>query len=165
MGHEGVSHVPCGQTYCGPNGGSEPETQAVQQELDHLAPVLLAMVTIHSYGNMWMFPWGNTIDYAGVTCERATDHADMMSVSVLTANAIESTYGTRWDRGTSCEVIYETTGGTDDYAKGVSGIKYAFCPELRGNNFILPASNITPSFNEFWRGIIAMVDAIAAIEG
>jgi carboxypeptidase A2 len=159
-GTEGVSHSPCSDTYCGPSGGSEPETRAVQSELVRLGSSLLASVTVHSYGNMWMFPWGNTVGHAGRVCERASDHAELMRVSDLTANAIQATYNTRWSRGNSCEVIYTTTGGTDDYAKGVANIKYAFCPELRGNSFIIAASNIEPSFQEFFNGIVAMTNAI-----
>jgi len=159
-GTDGVSHVPCSDIYCGPNGGSEPETIAVSDELRRLGPNLLATVTVHSYGNMWMFPWGNTVNFAGQTCDIAADHNDMMIVANAAANAVEATYNTRWERGNSCVVIYETTGGTDDYAKGAAGVKYAFCPELRGNNFVIAASNITPSFNEFWAGIVAMARTI-----
>jgi len=159
-GTEGVSHLPCAETYCGPSGGSEPETKAVQAELVRLGPNVLASVTVHAYGNMWMFPWGNTVNHAGQTCERASDHAELMRVSDLTANAIQNTYNTQWARGNSCEVIYTTTGGTDDYAKGVAGIKYAFCPELRGNSFIINANQILPSFNEVYNGIVAMCNAI-----
>jgi len=120
------------------------------------------VVTVHSYGNMWMFPWGNTVNHAGRVCDRVTDHTELMRVSDLTANAIQSTYNTRWSRGNSCEVIYTTTGGTDDWAKGVAGIKYAFCPELRGNNFTINKDQIQLSFNEFYNGIVAMVNAINA---
>jgi len=161
-GFEGVSHLPCGETYCGPNGGSEPETQVVQNELLRLAPSLVAIVTVHSYGNMWMFPWGNTINHAGAVCERATDHAELLRVSDITAAAISGTYNTNWASGTSCEVIYTTTGGSDDWAKGVAGIKYAYCPELRGNSFIINNNQIPLSFNEFYNGIVAMVNAINA---
>jgi len=160
-GTDGVSHQPCSDIYCGPSGGSEPETQNVQNELVRLGPSLLASVTVHSYGNMWMFPWGNTVNHAGTTCQLADDHNDMMVVSDRTANAIQATYGTNWARGNSCVVIYETSGGTDDYAKGVAGVKYAFCPELRGNSFIIPAAQIQNSYLEFFNGIVAMVDAIA----
>jgi len=159
-GTEGVSHNPCGETFCGTFGGSEPETQIVQNQLLRYGPSLLAMVTVHSYGNMWMFPWGNTVNHAGAVCDRSSDHFELMRVADLTADAIQSTYGTSWARGNSCEVIYTTTGGTDDYAKGVAAIKYSFCPELRGNGFIIDKSHIPLSFNEFWNGIIAMVKAI-----
>lgn len=70
--------MPCGETYCGPRGGSELETQAVQTELVRLGPTLAALVTIHAYGNMWMFPWGNTVDFAGAVCERADDYDDVV---------------------------------------------------------------------------------------
>jgi carboxypeptidase A2 len=159
-GNDGVSHVPCADTYCGESGGSEPETQAVQAELVRLGPSLAATVTIHSYGNMWMFPWGNTVNYEGSVCDLADDHDDMMAVADVTANAIEQTYSTSWARGNSCVVIYSTTGGTDDYAKGVAGVKYAFCPELRGSSFVISSEQIPLSFNEVWNGIIAMCDAI-----
>jgi len=159
-GTEGISTNPCAETFCGPTGGSEPETQGVQAELVRRGPTVLASVTVHSYGNMWMFPWGNTVNHAGQTCERASDHAELMRVSDATANAIENTYNTKWARGNSCEVIYTTTGGTDDYAKGVAGIKYAFCPELRGSNFVINANQIDPSYREFWNGIVAMCDSI-----
>lgn len=76
---EGVSILPCAETYCGPSGGSEPETQATQNEFLRLAPTLAAMITIHSYGNMWMFPWGNTINYEGNVCERSDDYDELVS--------------------------------------------------------------------------------------
>jgi len=80
---DGVSNLPCSDIYCGPTGGSEPETQAVQNELIRIGASVLAMVTIHSYGNMWMFPWGNTVDFAGQVCERADDHDEMVANSFV----------------------------------------------------------------------------------
>jgi carboxypeptidase A2 len=161
-GNDGVSFLPCDETYCGPSGGSEPETQAVSAELVRVGSTLGATVTLHAYGNMWMFPWGNTVNYDGRQCDLADDHADLMLVADATADAIQATYGTRWDRGNSCVVIYATTGGTDDYAKGAAGVKYAFCPELRGNSFIIDPSQIVNSFTEIWNGLVVMVDTIAA---
>jgi len=161
-GTDGVSFLPCSDLFCGTSGGSEPETQNVQNELNRLGSTLVSTITVHAYGNMWMFPWGNTVNFAGTTCQRADDHAELMRVSDATANAIQATYNTRWDRGNSCEVIYATSGGTDDYAKGAAGVKYAFCPELRGNNFVIAASQIPLSFNEFWNGIVALSNSIGA---
>ena len=73
---EGVSTNPCSDLYCGSSPASEPETQAVQAELTKIKDNLLALVTVHAYGNMYMHPWGNTID--GWFCERAADHDDMV---------------------------------------------------------------------------------------
>jgi len=75
---EGVNSSPCSDIYPGAIGGSEPETQAVSNELIRLGPSLLALVTLHSYGNLWMFSWGNTIDHEGVTCERTDDWEELV---------------------------------------------------------------------------------------
>lgn len=58
-----------------------------------------------------------------------------------------------------------TTGGTDDYTKGVLGVKYTFCPEVRGNSFIVPPSEIDLSFNEVWNGIVETDAAITDAHG
>jgi carboxypeptidase A2 len=91
-GHDGVSFNPCDETYCGATGGSEPETQAVSAELVRVGPTLGAMVTLHSYGNMWLFPWGNTVNYDGRNCDFAADNADLMTVTNAAVAAIQSTY-------------------------------------------------------------------------
>jgi len=159
-GTDGVSSSPCSDIFCGSSAGSEPETRALSAEINRLAPSLLGLLTLHSYGNMWMFPWGTTVNNAGQTCERVNDHNDLMIVSNAAANAVQGTYGTSWSRGNSCEVIYATSGSTQDYGKGAAGIKYSFTAELRGTNFVIDASNIDPAFREIWNGIISMADSI-----
>ena len=77
---DGVSHSPCAETFCGPSAGSELETQAVSAELNRVGSTLKASVTVHSYGNMWMHPWGNTVNYAGVRCDFAADDAEMVGI-------------------------------------------------------------------------------------
>ena len=37
-----------------------------------------SVIDFHAYGNMWMHPYGNTVDSAGDVCERADDHDDMV---------------------------------------------------------------------------------------
>jgi len=56
-------------------------------------------------------------------------------------------------------------GGSDDYAKAHTGIKYVYVVELRGNDFVIDKRQIQPAFEEMWNGIVAMCDAIAAKEG
>jgi len=166
-GTDGVSHNECQDTYCGPNGNSEPETLAVVNEYARWATTTRALVTMHSYGYMWMWPWGNyEVDQPGQVCDLSDDHQDLLAVGEPTADAVEATYGTTdWLRGNSCEVIYAATGATDDYTKGALNVKYAFTTELRGNGFIIAESEIDPSFREIWNGIVAMDNAITATEG
>jgi carboxypeptidase A2 len=161
-GEEGAAHQECGETYCGPSAASELETQAISNYLLSVAATTPAMLTLHSYGNMFMFPWGTTVNNAGDVCERTEDHDELMRVADAAANAIENTYNTVWGRGNSCEVIYATSGGTNDYAKGGAGIKYAFVAELRGEDFVIAPSQIALSYKEVLNGIVAMVDSIGA---
>jgi carboxypeptidase A2 len=153
-GMEGVSKNPCSDIFCGSSGGSELETQAVQIEAARIGNTIDGWITFHSYGYMWMHPWGNTVNNAGFVCERASDHDDMFALADKTADAIEAVHNTRWARGTSCEVIYETTGATDDYVKAKQGIKYSVNPELRGNSFVVDASQIKLSYEEVWAGLV-----------
>lgn len=38
-----------------------------------------ALFTLHAYGYMWMWPWGNyEIGQPGQTCDLADDHAEMV---------------------------------------------------------------------------------------
>lgn len=56
-------------------------------------------------------------------------------------------------------VLISFSGGSDDWAKGVAGIKYAYTVELpdTGNyGFVLPASRIEPTGQETWEGVKAM---------
>ena len=55
-----------------------------------------------------------------------------------------------------------TSGGTIDYTHN-AGISYSYVPELRGNGFVVPPSEIPLSFEEVWNGMVAMVDEIDAI--
>jgi len=54
------------------------------------------------------------------------------------------------------------SGITMDYSKGVSGVKYTFTPELRGNSFIVNVSQIQPSYVEVLNGVLAAIRAIEA---
>lgn len=56
-------------------------------------------------------------------------------------------------------VGYLITGGSDDWAKGIAKIKYAYTIELRDNGrygFILPASHIKPTGKEAYAAIKAI---------
>lgn len=54
-------------------------------------------------------------------------------------------------------------GGSDDYAKGGAGIKYAYTLELRDTGrygFVLPESLIGDTAQEFFSGFIAFYNHI-----
>lgn len=56
----GGSRDPCSDIYSGTGGASEPETQAIVNFLQKEGNFIDAYLTIHSYGQMWLYPWGYT---------------------------------------------------------------------------------------------------------
>ena len=59
-------------------------------------------------------------------------------------------------------LLDETTGSTDDYVKGDEDVQvdYTICAELRGPGFIVDKSEIGPSFDEIWAGLVVMAEEV-----
>ena len=70
----GVSNNPCSDTYCGPNAYSEVEAANVASYIENADTVWRVFYTVHSYGQLWMAPWGYTTDqpenYDALVCSR-----------------------------------------------------------------------------------------------
>jgi len=157
-GNAGAATAFCSETYRGSVAASEIETQHVQAALRARASSLLTSVHFHTYGQLWLMPWGSVLGNG--QCNYATDDAEMLVIANAAANAVQATYGTTWARGNSCATIYPASGITMDYSKGVGGVKYTFTPELRGGSFIVAAAQIQPSYVEVWNGVLALIRAI-----
>lgn len=57
---EGASSIPCMDTFAGPHAFSEPETIIVRDLMHSLVGRGIMYLTIHSYGNYLLYPWGWT---------------------------------------------------------------------------------------------------------
>jgi len=159
-GNAGSSTLPCSDTYRGSSAGSELETQTLQNAAVRFGSTLVTSIHFHTYGPYWLIPWGS---YAanGRDCNFADDNAEMLAVANAVADAIQNTYGTStWRRGNSCATIYPASGITMDYFKEFGGVKYTSTPELRGNSFVVPNTQIPLSFNEVWNGLIVLFDTL-----
>ena len=55
---EGSSSDPCSQIYRGSRPFSEPETEAVREFVLSLTPNILVYLSVHSYGQHVLIPWG-----------------------------------------------------------------------------------------------------------
>ncbi|XP_069113551.1 carboxypeptidase B-like [Argopecten irradians] len=148
----GGSYDQCQETYAGPHALSEPETQAMAHAIDSVASHALVYLNIHSYGQYMIYPWG-------YTAQLPPDAADLDHLGRVAANAIYHTHGHRYTVGEDTVVLYAAAGGADDYAKGHSGIKYAYTVEMGDTGrygFLLPESYIQSSGEEIWAGVKAM---------
>ncbi|MBB5207810.1 M14 family zinc carboxypeptidase [Chiayiivirga flava] len=123
----GSSGVPCQDTYRGPSGGSEPETEAIaayatQLFGDHRGPLLTdpapddtpgIFMDIHSYSQLVLWPWGFTEDPAPNGTALAVLGRRLAAFNGYTAQAAIG--------------LYATDGTTDDYTYGELGVaSYAF---------------------------------------
>jgi len=127
----GSSGYSCSETYRGPSAGSESETQAVEDyvrsifpdqrdsSLDAAAPLTTTgvFITLHSYGNLVLWPWGNTSD----------PPPNASGLSALGQKmATYNGYTPKQAVG-----LYPTDGTTDDWAYGELGVA-AYTFEIGG---------------------------------
>ncbi|XP_023302831.2 carboxypeptidase B-like [Lucilia cuprina] len=153
---EGASSNPCSDTYAGPYGFSEPETIIVRDLIHSLKHRGGMYLTVHSYGNYLLYPWGYTADLPETW-------PDLDEVAKTGYDAIFNATGTKYTYGSSTNVLYVAAGASDDYAFQ-AGFKIAMTMELPGGGsmgFNPPASSIDRMVKETWVGIRAMAKKVA----
>ena len=74
------------------------------------------------------------------------------------ASAIRGVNGLSFTYGPTCQTIYQTSGGSLDWAYATAGAELSWSYELRpasggSSGFTVPASNILPSGREHWAGV------------
>lgn len=154
----GASNNPCSDTYAGPTPDSENEAKAVESVINSKRGTWDAFFTIHTYGQFWFTPWG-------FTSALPSDYAELKAKSDIGVAALTAVYGTRYTVGSSTVLLYAAAGGSDDWAKGVAGIKYAHCLELRPAStgvdssfgFQLPVDRVPRVGEETYRGFLAFL--------
>lgn len=151
-GGQGSGKFPCQEIYAGSGPLSEPETKAVADFLMENASKFRGFVTFHSYGQYILYPWG-------YSKRVPADVDDLDRVGRIAAASMKQSGGTSYTVGNSAALLYAASGGSDDWAKGIAKIKYAYTIELRDNGrygFILPASHIKPTGKEAYAAIKAI---------
>ncbi|EDW17767.1 carboxypeptidase B [Drosophila mojavensis] len=152
---EGASSNPCSDTFAGPQPFSEPETQVVRDILHTYADRGIMYLTIHSYGNYLLYPWG-------WTSELPETWQDLDDVARAGGDAIKEATGTDYEVGSSTNVLYIAAGASDDYAF-YAGFNISITMELSGGGitgFDPPASKIDEFVTETWIGIRAMAEKV-----
>ncbi|KAK7500194.1 hypothetical protein BaRGS_00008417, partial [Batillaria attramentaria] len=155
--HGGNSN-PCTDNYSGPSGFSEPETRNLKALLDRERGRTAAYLSLHSYGQFFLYPWGYDAS------ARIDDESDLAEVARQFSDAMWRR--NRWyEVGSSAKVLYAAAGASDDYARGGAGVKYAFTVELSPTDssphgFLLPAHHISSVVADHWPAFKAMARAI-----
>ncbi|OWF55235.1 carboxypeptidase B-like [Mizuhopecten yessoensis] len=147
----------CSDIYTGTKAFSEQESDGLQRYiLDNQDQNFVSYLTVHSYGQMWLHPWG----YTSVLPD---DVEDLTIAGNIAKTALGSVNGTVYEVGSSTQVLYSAAGGSDDWAKGGANIKFSYTLELRDTGrygFVLPVSYIERTVIETWAGVRAMADHI-----
>ncbi|XP_074657393.1 carboxypeptidase B-like [Tubulanus polymorphus] len=149
---QGASSSECSQIYAGPSAMSEPETKAVAKFILSRKNQIKMYLSFHAYGQYFLTPWG----YGRVYPD---DFSDLRRVAQNAVNAIRDANGPVYSMGTSAILLYPAAGGSDDWAKGVAGIKYSYTIELPDNGrygFALPPRYIEPVGRETWPAFVSL---------
>nr|CAD7425757.1 unnamed protein product [Timema monikensis] len=147
----------CREDFSGPRAFSEPETRAMSEFILSRQLEIKVYLTVHSYSQMWLVPWGYKE-------EKPRDYYDMYTLAEKGVEALEAIRGTDYLLGTAAELLYTAPGGSDDWAKGVAGIKYSYSIELPDTGdygFVLPANQIEPVGQETWAAVKAIATHFA----
>jgi hypothetical protein len=158
----GVSSNVCSQTYPGRSADSEPETKAIEGLFRQLfadqrgpgdgsaAPVTTrgAMITMHSYAGMNLFPWGWTNTHTGNDAKLRAIAAHMSQLN-----------GYRY--GQPGEILYNASGTSDDWSYGELGIA-SFTIEVASCGSFTPAHSCTATDYSKNLPVLMYVAGIAA---
>lgn len=150
-GEKGASRYECVNTFAGPMPFSEPETQAVRDQLLSKNDTVKLYLSLHSYGRMLLYPWGYKKDLP-----RKWKSID--AVARAGASAMKRSHSVDYKVGGAARVLYEAAGASDDYALAVARIPIAITMELPGDErgFHPAESKIKPFLEEAFTGIRAM---------
>jgi len=151
-GEPGASAEPCSDTYRGPSVFSEPENVAIQNFILNTNVRWTFFLTVHSYGQYCLLPYGDGT--------RPDDYSELLAKGNVFAAALRAVSGTVYSVGNSRDLLYTTSGTSQDWAKGTANFKYSYTLELRDTGaygFLLPPSQIRATAIETWAGIKAML--------
>ncbi|KAK4016629.1 hypothetical protein OUZ56_031587 [Daphnia magna] len=154
----GSSDSPCNEMYHGPEAFSEAESRVVRDAIWAEANRTKSYMTVHSYGQYWLTPWG-------YTAELPDDYDQMYALAAEAVAALTAVYGTQYEIGSGTVLLYPNSGPSDDWAKGVAGIPYSYTIELRDKGpvygFLLPPDQIIPSGIETWEAFKVIAENVA----
>lgn len=147
----GASTNPCSEVYQGTQAFSEPETQALRDNMLSVSSGgnLRLMLALHSYGQVLLYPWG-------WTNKPAPNTRKMKRAGRLFARAAKKLYNTKYTVANAASGFYYASGATDDWAKAALKTPFVYTLELRDKGsygFTLPTKMIPLTSREVWRGV------------
>nr|XP_046919881.1 zinc carboxypeptidase-like [Dermatophagoides farinae] len=153
---KGSSLDPCQDTYCGRGPFSEIEVRQMANFVHRYEGKIFAYFAIHSYSQLWMFPYG-------YTARRVDNYNQLRIASLAAVQSIRSLFGTQFKFGSIAEIIYSASGSSIDYVYDSLNVKNTFALELRDKGrygFQLPNWQIIPTCVETLAGMRTAIDVL-----
>ena len=151
----GASHNCQDLTFCGTGPESEPETKAVSSFIESRKENIACFLTMHSYGQLILLPYGYTEN-------KSSNHEELLQVGQKAANALKAKHGTNYRVGSSADILYATSGSSRDWARDI-GIPFSYTFELRDNGtygFVLPEAQIQATCEETMEAVLSVLDDV-----
>lgn len=141
LSSQGGTPLPCLETFIGDSAFSEAESQAVRNVVLANRHRIVSYVSYHSFGQKILYPWS-------YSDEKVPDWKELHHMANSLAGRIyQASFGQDYYTiGTASDIQYSATGGSDDWARGVAGIKWVYLIELpgKGKGFLIPPRFILP---------------------
>ncbi|GAB0191670.1 carboxypeptidase O [Grus japonensis] len=154
-GSIGVSYNCSSEIFCGSGPESEPETRAVAQLIERKKSDILCYLTIHSYGQYILTPYGSTT-------KPPSNSEELMHVAKQAAAALMGKHGTSYEVGSTSSILYSNSGSSRDWAHMI-GIPFSYTFELRDkgtHGFVLPPDQIQPTCEETMLAVTTIIDYV-----
>lgn len=120
--------------YPGPYGFSEAETQNVRDLVEALKDRMVAYLSVHSYSQVLIVPWGNTWD----PDDRPNNYRELDRVGRLMTSSLVGVNGKNYTFGTAAKVLGGPASGcSDDWALSTKDSMYVYTYELRPHSSAL----------------------------
>jgi murein tripeptide amidase MpaA len=138
----GATMDPCQSTFAGSKPNSELETQAFIKYMNTISRQVKAYVSLHSYGQLVLFPYGYT------TQVRPPNYSAMKKLGDRIRTELAKKHGVDYKVGAPGDLLYNAAGGTFDYMYEQMNISISYAIELSptdtpdGRGFDLEAHKI-----------------------
>ncbi|KAI8608893.1 hypothetical protein BC830DRAFT_907031 [Chytriomyces sp. MP71] len=151
-GDGSTSRNPCSDAFIGSAPFSAPEPRNIANYLQQRGGSVVGFIDFHAYSQLWMFPFGSHCDvFADINVEKAADNA---------AVALKAVHGKSFAVGSICNIIYQASGSSVDWAYEYANATFSYGVELRDQGlygFMLPPKQILPSGEETLAAVLALI--------
>ncbi|GAB5568785.1 carboxypeptidase A5 [Prionailurus iriomotensis] len=153
FGGNGSNNNPCSETYHGPSPQSEPEVAAIVDFITSHGNIK-ALISIHSYSQMLMYPYGHSP-------EPVPNQKELYDLAKDAAQALYEVHGIQYIYGSISTTLWMWPAGSLSTGP-MTMASSSPSPSSSGNTgrygFLLPASQIIPTAQETWLALRTIME-------